>query len=66
MTAAEFESEARFAMAVKLFEMRRLSSGQAAALAGMGRVDFLLSLGHVGVPAIDYPAEELASELADG
>ena len=32
------------AMAVKLFEMRRLSSGMAAALVGMDRVSFLLRL----------------------
>jgi len=32
------------AMAVKLFEMKRLSSGMAATLAGLNRVNFLLNL----------------------
>ncbi len=33
-TPDSFEQEARMAMAVKLFEMKRLSSGMAAQLAG--------------------------------
>jgi len=37
-TRSEFEQEAKTAMAVKLFEMKRLSSGVAARLAGMDRV----------------------------
>ena len=43
-TRARFEQEVKMAMAVKLFEMRRLSSGMAAALVGMDRVSFLLRL----------------------
>ncbi|MCP4167801.1 MAG: UPF0175 family protein [Chloroflexi bacterium] len=43
-TRAEFEQEAKMAMAVKLFEMKRVSSGIAATLADMDRVTFLLSL----------------------
>ena len=49
----QFEQEARMAMAVKLFEMKRLSSGMAAKLVGMDRVPFLLSLSSYGVPMID-------------
>ena len=43
-TRARFEQEVKMAMAVKLFEMRRLSSGMAAALVEMDRVSFLLRL----------------------
>jgi hypothetical protein len=39
----EFEEEARFLLASKLYELGRLTSGQAAQLCGRGRVDFLLS-----------------------
>jgi len=39
-----FAREIRILAAVKLFEMGRLSSGRAAELAGMARVEFLLSL----------------------
>jgi predicted HTH domain antitoxin len=62
-TRAEFESEAKMAMAVKLFEMKRLSSGMAAQLAGMDRVSFLLSLHRFGVPVIDLEEEELLSDI---
>ena len=37
VSEGEFEREARMAMAVKLFDTGRLSSGQAADLAGMPR-----------------------------
>ena len=63
-TATEFEQEARLAMAVKLFERKRLSSGQAAILAGVDRVTFLLQLHQFGVPMIDLYAEELQSDVA--
>jgi predicted HTH domain antitoxin len=39
-----FAREIRVLAAVKLYELGRLSSGRAAELAGMGRVEFLLSL----------------------
>ena len=62
-TRADFEQEAKMAMAVKLFEMKRLSSGMAAKLAGMDRVPFLLSLHRYGVAMIDLDEEELLSDL---
>ena len=62
-TRAEFEQEARMAMAVKLFDMKRLSSGIAAKLAGMDRVTFLLSLHRYGVAMIDLEEEELLADL---
>jgi hypothetical protein len=37
LSAESFEREARMALAVKWFEMGRLSSGQAASLAGVSR-----------------------------
>ena len=59
VTPEAFVAEARMAMAVKLFEMKRLSSGQAAQLAGVGRVAFLLNLHSFGVAMIDLSEEEL-------
>ncbi len=60
----EFEREARMAMAVKLFETKRISSGIAAEMAGMPRAAFLLDLHRHGVPMIDLTEEELESDLA--
>ena len=62
-TRQEFESEAKLAMAAKLFEMKRLSSGQAAQILGMNRVEFLLALHRVGTPVINLTEEELLSDL---
>ena len=62
-TRAEFEQEARMAMAVKLFEMKRLPSGIAAELAGLDRVTFLLNLHQYGVAMINLEEDELWSAL---
>lgn len=62
-TRQEFEAEAKLAMAAKLFELKRLSSGQAAQLLGMGRVEFLLALNSLGTPAIDLTEDELLSDV---
>lgn len=59
----QFEQEAKWAMAVKLFELKRLSSGMAAALIGVDRVTFLLRLQEFGIPMIDLTEAELLSDL---
>ena len=48
--------------AVKLFEMKRLSSGAAAALAGVPRTLFLQRLGDYGVPTFDMSEDEFQRE----
>ena len=53
-----FARELRMLAAVKLYELGRLSSGRAAELAGMSRVEFLLSLGR-------YKVFPLLAELSD-
>ena len=62
-TREQFEQEAKWAMAVKLYEMKRLSSGMSAALLGVERVTFILKLNDYGVPLIDLSAEELLSDI---
>lgn len=60
----EFSREAKFLLAAKLYEMGRLTSGQAAQLAGRARVDFLLSLPGVGVAVSNLSAEDVDAEIA--
>ncbi len=62
-TREQFEQEARFVLAAKLYELGRLSSGKAAQLCGLDRVTFLLSLHRVGVAALDLDERELEEEL---
>ena len=45
MTEEKFAAEVRLLAAAKLFELGKLSSGKAAAKAGLGRVAFLHKLG---------------------
>lgn len=63
LSPEEFEREARLAMAAKLFEMKRVSSGVASRLAGVPRAVFLLNLHRFGVAAIDLDDRELMDEL---
>lgn len=64
-TRAQFEEEAKWAMAIKLFELHRLSSGMAAQLLGVDRIFFLLNLHHYNVPMIDLSEAEILSDLAN-
>jgi predicted HTH domain antitoxin len=61
----EFLREAKLLLAVKLFELGRLSSGKAAQLCGIGRVDFLLTVGRMGIPVADLDEEEMKREFED-
>ena len=50
-------------LALRLFEKRHLTLVQAARLAGLSAEEFLALLGEAGIPAADYPAEELDEEV---
>ena len=55
--------EAQLLLAIKLFEIGRLSLGQAAKLAGYSRRAFMELLGKHSVPVFDYSADELQHEV---
>jgi hypothetical protein len=63
MPKDEFVAEAKFLLAAKLYELGRLSSGQAAGLCGKGRVDFLFSLPRIGVSMSNLRPEDVDVEL---
>ena len=58
-----FVKEAKFLLALKMFELGRISSGRAAEIGGMPRVDFLLSAGRMGVPISDIDDSEMSREF---
>jgi predicted HTH domain antitoxin len=64
-TPQQFMQEAKLAMAIKLYEMKRLSSGMAASLVGMSRVQFLGQLHLYGVSVIDLNETELAEDFSN-
>ena len=59
----QFEKEAAMLVAAKLYEMRRISSGLAARIAGLDRLSFLLELERYGVPVVDLTREEFEEEI---
>ena len=60
---ANFADEARFLLALKLFEQGRISSGKAGRLCDMGRVEFLMAASRSGVPVVDLSGDDLVQEF---
>ena len=63
MSKAEMEQHIRLMAALKMFELGKVSSGKAAELAGMSRVEFLEACGRYKVSVFNYPPEELEKEI---
>lgn len=63
LSSVEFEQDLKMALASKLFELGRLSSGQAAELAGVPRVTFLKDLSRFQVNALSWNRDELEQEI---
>ena len=65
-TPGEMGRDVRLYSALMLYQLGKLSSGMAAQMAGISRVEFLNLCGEYGISVFQYTPEELAAELADG
>jgi predicted HTH domain antitoxin len=63
MTKEEMEHQLRLMAALKMFELGKISSGKAAELAGMSRVEFFEACGRYRVSIFNYPPEEAEKEI---
>lgn len=63
LSREKFSDEAKFLLAAKLYELGRLSSGEAANFAGKTRVEFLYALNTLGIPMSNLRDEDLKEEL---
>jgi predicted HTH domain antitoxin len=59
----DLEQELRFLLAVKLFELRRLSIGRAAELSRMNKIEFMDRLGRMKIPVINLDEDQIKDEL---
>lgn len=63
MTKEELEHHIRLMAALKMFELGKVSSGKAAELAGMSRIEFLETCGRYSVSPFNYSPQEAEEEL---
>lgn len=63
LSEAEAERELRLVLASKLYEMGRLTLGQAAEMAGLSRWSFLEALPRLGASINNLSDEQLRDEL---
>jgi predicted HTH domain antitoxin len=55
--------DARLLLAVKLYEVGKVSLGQGAEIAELSIREFMAALGNQQIPVINYPPEDLRVEL---
>ena len=63
MTKDELEHHIRLMAALKMFELGKVSSGKAAELAGMSRIEFLETCGRYRISVYNYSPNEAEEEL---
>lgn len=63
LTRSELDHHLRLMAALKMFELGQISSGKAAELCGMTRVDFLQTCGRYRISVFNYPLEEAEAEI---
>ena len=63
MSRSEFEQEARLLLAARLFAERKISSGLAAEMAGISRIEFLTKTAAMNLSAAMPSADEIAEDV---
>jgi predicted HTH domain antitoxin len=63
MKKEEMEQHIRLMAALKMFELGKISSGKAAELAGISRLEFFEACGMYRVSIFNYPPEEAEQEI---
>ena len=63
LTPEEMEQHIRLMAALKMFELGKISSGTAAELAGLSRVEFLKTCGRYQISVFNVPSETLDEEV---
>ena len=62
-TQGEIGRDVKLYAALMLYQLGKLSSGMAAQMAGIPRVEFLQLFGEYGISVFQYTPEELEAEL---
>ena len=65
-TPGEMSRDVKLYAALMLYQLGKLSSGMAAQMAGISRVEFLQLCGEYGISVFQYTPEELEAELSNG
>lgn len=65
-TSGEMSRDVKLYAALMLYQLGKLSSGLAAEMAGLSRVEFLELCGEYGISVFQYSPDELAAELDRG
>ncbi len=63
LTSDELSAHLSLMVALKMFELGKLSSGNAAEVAGLSRGEFFEACGRYRVSIFNYPDEEIEAEL---
>ena len=63
LSKEEMGQHIRLMAALKMFELGKVSSGKAAELAGMSRVEFIETCGRYRVSVFNYAPEEIEKEI---
>lgn len=59
------DREAKMVFAARLYEIGKLSIGQAAEMVGLSKRTFMELLGHYHVAVINHPASDLENDLTN-